>query len=344
MSIMLDEIREQPQVLRKTFIQGWRDVQPFRRFASRSDFRIILIVARGTSDNAAMFGRYLFEATTGIPVSLIAPSIHTLYKSSLRLSNALVIGISQSGEGTDVNLVLESCKAKGAFTVGITNEPDSKMARLVDEVFLVGAGKERSVAATKTYTGQLLLLYLVAWALGAALPADQTRRIPDLAETALDLEKNIAALVERYRFMNQCAVVARGLNYANAYELALKLMETSYVVAERFSSADFLHGPIAMVDRSFPLILFMPPGPTYKGLCEMLRTLQSLNADTLVISSVKVLRRSCRRLILVPGSIKELYTPIPYIIPGQLFAALLARAKGLNPDRPRALSKITRTV
>lgn len=344
MSIMLNEIKEQPAVLRRTFTQGWRAIQSFRRMVEKSDFRLIILVARGTSDNAALFGRYLLETTTGIPVSLAAPSVHTLYKAHLRLDKALVVGISQSGEATDINMVLESCRAQGALTIGITNEPNSSMVQVVNDVLLVQAGKERSVAATKTYTGQLMLLYLLAWALGARIQPDQIRRIPDSARQALRLQTEVEELVDRYRFMEHCAVVARGLNYANAYELALKLMETCYVIAERFSSADFLHGPIAMIERSFPVILFAPPGPAYKGLCEILAKLQALTADTLVISSVKSLREKTQRLILMPDSLDDLFAPIPYIIPGQFFAALLAKTKGLNPDAPRTLSKVTQTV
>ena len=166
--------------------------------------------------------------------------------------DALVIGISQSGESTDTNLVLERARAQGALTIGITNEAGSAMAKLADEVFLVRAGREKSVAATKTYTGQVLVLYLLAYALGADLRLDDMRRLPDWAASALELEKMITALSERYRFMEHAVVVGRGLNYANAFEFALKMMETSYVVAERFSSADFLHGPIAMVERVVP--------------------------------------------------------------------------------------------
>ena len=167
---MLEEIQEQPSVLRRTFMEGWKAIQSFRRRVGKTDFRLIVLVARGTSDNAALFGRYLLETTTGIPVSLAAPSIHTLYRAPLRLQNALVVGISQSGEGTDINQVLEACKAQGARTMGITNEPDSTITRIAHDVLLVRAGKERSVAATKTFTGQLLLLYLIAWGLGAAIP------------------------------------------------------------------------------------------------------------------------------------------------------------------------------
>ena len=165
---MIKEILDQPRALTRSYEAERAHALEFKTFARRRNFRLILLVARGTSDNAALFGRYLLELTTGIPVSLCAPSIHTLYHAKLDLRDALVVGISQSGEATDVNVVLKAARRQRAFTVGITNEAKSSMAGLADEVFLVRAGTQRSVAATKTYTGQLLMLYLLAAALALA--------------------------------------------------------------------------------------------------------------------------------------------------------------------------------
>lgn len=343
MSIMLREIEEQPAALQRTLEREWRKVQRFRQLCAQRQFRLVILVARGTSDNAAMFGRYLIEITTGIPVSLSAPSVHTLYGRDLEVKDALVVGISQSGEGSDINMVLDSSRKRGACTLGITNEPKSSMVNFVDECWFVHAGKERSVAATKTYTGQLLMLYLLSWALGGRLDENQFHRIPDYAATALKLRDEVAGLVERYCFIRHAVVVGRGLNYANAYELALKLMETCYVVAERFSSADFLHGPIAMVERNFPVFVFAPPGATEKGINEILRKVLDLGAETLTISS-RPLDKLARRQLQIPLHIDELYTPIPYIVPGQMVAAMLATVRGIDPDAPRLLTKVTKTV
>ncbi|HEV2176236.1 MAG TPA: SIS domain-containing protein [Terriglobia bacterium] len=344
MSLMMQEILEQPRALRRTLEAERAHALEFKRFAAKQRFRLIVLVARGTSDNAALFGRYLLEITTGIPVSLCAPSVHTLYHARLRLRGALVVGISQSGEATDINLVLESARRQGAYTVGITNEARSPLARLVDDVFLVRAGRQRSVAATKTYTGQLLMFYLLASALGPQVTFDDVRRIPSYVEQAVKLHSELGEVVERYRYMRQCVVVGRGLNYANAFELALKLMETCYVVAERFSSADFLHGPIAMIERDFPVLMLMPPGRTFGDLKKLVTRLRGLHADTLAISSAGARLPAATRVIRVPGPIPEIYTPIPYIVPGQLFAALLAEVKGFDPDKPRSLQIVTRTV
>jgi glucosamine--fructose-6-phosphate aminotransferase (isomerizing) len=353
MSLMLDEIRQQPAALEKTLRSELRAAERLRRTLARRRPKWILLAARGTSDNAAQFARYLLEITTGIPVSLAAPSVFTLYKSRLDLRDALVVAISQSGESTDTNVVLAEGAAAGSLTVGITNESRSAMASLAQQVLLVRAGKENSVAATKTYTGQLAAVYLLAYALGARLRPDDLARLPELAAAALRLEPEVRERAGRYRFMEHAVVVGRGLNYANAFEFALKMMETCYVVAERFSSADFLHGPIAMVETSFPAFLFAPSGVTWPGVGELLAKLIALRAETLVITdaSNRAAREAAPRALVVPERLgrkswkpEELYTPIPYIVPAQLFAAYLAQEKGLDPDRPRALSKVTRTL
>ena len=350
MSQMLAEIREQPAALERTLR---RELKTFRALKVRFEKKrppLVVLAARGTSDNACQFGRYLIEIATGIPVALAAPSVSTLYHAPLRLEGALVVAISQSGESTDTNGVLEEAKACGAFTIGITNEGASTLARIADQALLVHSGREKSVAATKTYTGQLMSLYLLSWALGAPLELDDLARLPETAEAALTLDANVARRAERYRFMDHAVAIGRGLNYANAFELALKLMETCYVVAERFSSADLLHGPIAMVERNFPAFLFCPPGVTWPVMKEMVERLESLHAETLLITD-RSNGEAGKGAVRIPLALAhagrlpvEVYTPIPYIIPGQLFAAHLAEVKGLNPDQPRGLTKVTQTL
>ena len=341
---MLEEIAQQPSALEKTIREERAKVARVGAFLRKREIDQIVLAARGSSDNAALFGRYLLEITTGIPVSLAAPSVHTLYQAQLKLSRALVVGVSQSGEGEDINRVLENARAGGAFTIGITNEAASTMAGLVDETLLMHGGRERSVAATKTFTGQMLHFYMLAEALSEKGAQLNYEAIPEFAARALETQAAVRSLVERYLFMENCVVVGRGLLYGNAYELALKLMETCYVVAERFSSADFFHGPLAIVERHFPVIAFAPPGVTLAGVRELLGRLQELRADTLVIASDREACESCTRSITMPAEIDELLAPIPYIIPAQLFAAHLAEAKGLNPDAPRSLAKVTRTL
>jgi len=346
MSRMLEEIRQQPEALTRTLSAEMRRVERFKRMLAKKRPRLVVLVARGTSDNAALFGRYLLEITTGIPVSLAAPSIATLYHAPLDYRETLVVAISQSGESTDTNLVLEQAREQGALTLGITNESGSTLARIAEHVFLVRAGKEKSVAATKTYTGQMLAMYLLAYALGGGIRIADLERIPEAVEGALRLESEIDALSERYRFMRYAVVVGRGLNYANAFEFALKMMETCYIVAERFSSADFLHGPIALVEPNFPVFAFAPPGVTWPSIGETMERLKGLEAEVVAITDSGNSEAESRstRVIRLPKRLKELLTPIPYIVPAQLFAACLAAQKGLNPDHPRTLSKVTLTL
>ena len=341
---MLQEIGEQPAALEKTIAEERDKIGRVAQSVIRKDVDLIVLVARGSSDNAALFGRYLLEITTGIPVSLSAPSVHTLYNAKLNLRRALVIGVSQSGEGEDINRVLENARACGAFTIGITNEPASSMVKLVDETLLMRGGHERSVAATKTFTGQMMLFYMLAAALSKDSRSIDYEKIPEFTARALEQKPAIIELVQRYVFMENCVVVGRGLAYANAYEFALKLMETCYVVAERFSSADFLHGPVAMIERHFPVFLFAPAGVMLAGTKDLIGRLRELKAHTLAITGDLDAASMSSRSIIMPREIDEFLAPIPYIIPAQLFAGLLAEAKGLDPDQPRSLSKVTRTL
>jgi glucosamine--fructose-6-phosphate aminotransferase (isomerizing) len=343
MSIMMREISEQPEALERTLRAERAHVHRVAARLRKSDIRLIVLVARGTSDNAALFGRYLLEMTSGVPVSMSAPSIYTVQHRRLNLRNALVIGVSQSGEGPDINMVLESARKGGAQVLAVTNHGRSTMARIAQDTFVTRAGREKSVAATKTYTCQLMIFHMLAAALSNE-GFEGLHRIPDYAEGALSLSEEMQSLVERYRFMDRCVVVGRGLNYASAYEMALKLMETCYVAAERFSSADFLHGPIAVVQQDFPVILFAPPGPAFSEMKGLAKKLKENQVDSLIISSEQGILRYAGRAIKIPERVPELYSPIPYIIPGQIFAAMLAGLKGLSPDRPRGLKKVTKTL
>jgi glutamine---fructose-6-phosphate transaminase (isomerizing) len=345
LSLMLEEIRQQPAVLARILEEERAKIRELGTTLRKRSVRLIVLVARGSSDNAAQFGRYLLEIATGIPVSLAAPSVYTLYGAKLRLDQALVVGVSQSGEGDDINRVLREARTCGAFTVGITNEAGSSMGSSVDVLLLLHGERERSIAATKTLTGQMMIFYLLAEALaGNSAITQGYERVPEFCAKALAHEAAIRELAPRYTFMENCVILGRGLLYGNAYELALKLMETCYVVAERFSTADFFHGPLAMVERRFPVILFAAPGAMMPGVKTLAYRLKELRAETVAITSDGELATICSRIVPMDPEITEFLAPIPYIIPGQLFAALLAEAKGLDPDAPRSLSKVTRTL
>ena len=344
MSLMLKEIAEQPAVLERIIKTEAPRLNKIGESLKARGIDLIILAARGSSDNAAQFGRYLLETVCGIPVSLSAPSVYTLYKAKLDLRRALVVGVSQSGEGSDINKVLESAKKFGAFTLGITNSARSSMSKVADETILIKAGKERSVAATKTYTGQMMIFYLLANALAEDKGKIDLEKIPGFSFEALSKGAEVKEIAERYAFMENCVVVGRGLNYGNSFELALKLMETCYVVAERFSSADFFHGPLAIVERRFPVIMFAPKGITKKSNLDLLKRLQELNADSFSITNDPQIAKLSSRSLAMPADIDEVLSPIPFVIPAQLLAAYLSEVKGLDPDAPRSLSKVTKTM
>ena len=335
MSLMLAEIAEQPAALERTIAQERAKIAKLGNTLKARDIHLIVLVARGSSDNAALFGRYLLEITTGIPVSLSAPSVHTIYNAELRLDHALVVGVSQSGEGEDINRVLESARRSGAFTIGITNEPGSSMTSLVDETLLTHGGRERSVAATKTFTGQMLLFYMLAAELARNAAPFSYESIPEFVAGALEQKEAISELVQRYVFMENCVVVGRGLAYANAYELALKLMETSYLPALAFSGADLLHGPLAMTDPDVPVLAVVGDGPGGESMKDVIGRLAEQRADVVTVGPGGVLN--------VP-SVDERYAPLLDILPLQQLAMSLALARGEDPDAPRGLKKVTATM
>lgn len=363
---MLDEIQEQPEALRRTLTNTADAACQLALEAQQRGVEFVILAARGTSDHAALYGQYLFQYLNGVPVALATPSLYTLYGASPRLGKALVIGISQSGESPDIVEVIKLSREAGALTAGITNQEGSQLATTADHTLLCHAGLERSVAATKTYTTTCAALALLAAFLPGGEPLrDDIKRLPELVTAALKSEEIVARIAERYVHARDCVVLGRVFQYSTARETALKLEETCYVVSTPFSTADFKHGPAALIDRGLPVIIFAPPGRTSTDSFELLRLLRERGADCLVITEDERLQELASTSIrlelpelttpVAPGaraagsgndaqtSVAELLAPIPYIVPGQLFAHYLARYKGLNPDQPRGLTKITRT-
>ncbi|MGQ9523574.1 MAG: SIS domain-containing protein [Armatimonadota bacterium] len=343
--LMLDEIREQPAAFSRVLELEWSTAQEIAREVRRRDIRFVVIAARGSSDNAAAFGKYLLEIENGLPVSLAAPSVMGLYGARMRLEQCLVIGISQSGEALDVTEVLAGSREMGATTVAITNTEGSAMAQAAEHVMLCRAGEERSVAATKTYLNSLGALYLLSAALGGRTPGlfDLVRSLPNRLDRVLAMEEQIRSRVERYRYMDECVVISRGLNLATAYEIALKLTETCYLVAEPYSSSDFMHGPIAMVENGFPCFLFAPEGVCLSGMVELARQLRDRQAEVVVFSESRDVLDCAVTRFSMPDGTPELLSPPVYAVAGQLFACWLSVTRGLNPDAPRGLRKVTRT-
>jgi glucosamine--fructose-6-phosphate aminotransferase (isomerizing) len=305
----------------------------------------VIIAARGSSDNAAVYGKYILETRLGVPVALSAPSVVTLLNGRLRARRTVTIGISQSGQSTDIVALLAAARTRGALTIAITNVARSPLGRVAEETILTHAGDEHSIAATKTYLNQVVALALVgaAWA-GDHRLSTQVMAVPEAQRKVLNQEAEIARVAERYRYMHACIVAARGYDLATARELALKLMETCYVVALPLSSADLLHGPIALVEHDFPVFLVAPPGRTFAHLLDVATHLRARRAETAVLSSDPQILRLARVPIHVPGQTADAIAPSVYGVAIQLLACYLARAKGINPDRPRGLRKVTRTL
>jgi glucosamine--fructose-6-phosphate aminotransferase (isomerizing) len=267
-----------------------------------------------------------------------------MYHSKLNLSKWLVIGISQSGESTDITEVVKQAKEMGALTLGLTNVKGSTLAKISDYSLFCDAGEEKSVAATKTYTSTLGLVYL----LSAALKGDD--KMPEKLKTAAGVmkkifaeEEKIANVVARYRYMTQCMVVARGLNQCTCQEAALKLAETCYIVAKAYSAADVQHGPIAAVYEGFPVFMYAPAGKAYSSMVELAHKMKESGAELIVFSPEDEILKMATTAIKIPD-VEEEISPIVDIVAGQLFAQYLAVSKGNNPDQPRHLKKVTLTM
>jgi glucosamine--fructose-6-phosphate aminotransferase (isomerizing) len=345
LSHMLREIREAPQASTRLQDLEGAKIRALGARLLRWNPPSVIIAARGSSDNAAVYGKYVLETRLGVPITLAAPSVVTLLKGRLRVRRAVAIGISQSGKSTDIVAFLAAARAHGALTIAVTNAARSPLARTAHETVITHAGDERSVAATKTYLNQAVALAL----LGAAWTGDERfgqeiASIPRLQQRVLACEAEIAHTAERYRYMHACIVAARGYDFATARELALKFMETCYVVALPLSSADLLHGPIALVDHDFPVFLIAPPGPTLGHLMDVASRLRARRAETVILSSEPQILRLSRVPIRIPGGAADAVAPPVYGVAIQLLAYYLSRIKGINPDRPRGLRKVTRTL
>ena len=304
---------------------------------------VVMIAARGTSDNAALYAQYVLGARNGLLVAPASPSLVSLYDAPPRMGNALVIGISQSGRSPDVVGVLAEARRQGAITVAITNYRSSELAAAAEYLIELETGEERAVAATKTYVAEIAVVAM----LSAALLDDQASRdelgaLPGALRSALEREAEIASLAEAWAGESRCAILARGFQYATAREWALKLKELAYVLADPYSAADFQHGPIALVGEGFPILAVATTGPALPGMVELLERLRAASARLLVLTDADGLDHF-GDVVRVPR-VPEWLSPIVSILPAQLFAYHLARARGLDTENPRNLSKVTRTL
>lgn len=343
-SHIFQEIHEQPAVLTRLLSTEKEVIRQLAAAIKDRDISHVVIAARGTSDNAGRYAQYLLGGVNGSTVALATPSLFSIYNRPPRFGNALVLGISQSGTSPDIVAVLAEARRQGKLTAAITNVPDSDLGHQADFVINQQAGIERSIAATKTYTSQLASIALLS-----ATLADDTEmlaaleEIPAVAAATLAMEPELARITPRYRYMRDCVVIGRGYNYATAFELALKLKELTYTIAEPYSSADFLHGPLALIEHGFPAIVIAPTGVMSAEMKKFVQTLNEREAEVIIISDGPDILGQARIPLALPRSVPEWLSPLTSIIPGQLLAMHLAYVRDYDPDHPRGLRKVTKT-
>jgi glucosamine--fructose-6-phosphate aminotransferase (isomerizing) len=338
---MASEIDEQPAVWRAVLARQDEFAAAGRAIAGFAP-RFVLLAARGTSDHAALYGKYLVEILHRLPAGLASPSTLTVYGAAPALQGVLLLAVSQSGGSPDLVRTVEVGRRGGALTVAITNNPDSPLAQAAEYQLDIAAGTERAVAATKSYTAQLMALYLLlaAW---RGETDEAARALPDLGAAVLQAAAAALASVERYRFAQRLVVTGRGYAYPTAREAALKLMETSYLSAQAFSGADLLHGPLAMLDRLVPVLAVVPEGRAGAAMAPVMARIAQAGADVFVVGGAAAVAAAHDGFVLPEGAAEEL-SPLLEILPLQLLALRLALARGEDPDAPRGLRKVTETL
>lgn len=341
-ALMAAEIAEQPAVWRRLLGEGQAAIDRAAAVIRERNPRFVLLLARGTSDRAALYAKYLVEIRHQLPAGLVSPSTMTAYGARPDLRDVLMIAVSQSGGSPDLVSTLRVAREQGALTVAVTNNPASPLAGVADLGIDVLAGPERAVAATKSYSAQLLALYLL---LEKARGADGSaaHELPALGEKVLGLEERIASAADRYRFAQRMVLTGRGYTYPTVQEAALKLMETSYLSAQAFSGADLLHGPLAMLDASVPVIAVIPEGVGATAMAPVLPRLRETGADVFCVGA-PVAVEEVGAGIALPGGIPQELSPVLEIVPLQHLAMHLAVQRGVDPDAPRGLRKVTETL
>jgi glucosamine--fructose-6-phosphate aminotransferase (isomerizing) len=338
------ELREQPEILAALLSRGREAAERIAASLRGRPMRFAVLAARGSSDNAARYGQYLLGLHNSLVAALATPSLFTQYKAMPSLADALVIGISQSGQSPDIVEVLRHAREQGAPTLAITNEAASPLATTAELVFPLHAGAERAVAATKTYTTQLLSLAMLSAALRGEKEAwDDLAGVPGRVGAAIDANAGTAAAAARFREHAALVVLGRGLNLATASEIALKIQETSGVMAQAYSSADFLHGPMAVLMRGLPVLVAAPGPRAFDDLDAVLGLARQTQASLLAISDRREILDAAEVALPLPGGTPEWLSPLVAVVPGQLFALGLCVARGLDPDAPRGLRKVTLT-
>jgi len=339
------EILDQPTVLSRLLRESMGEARRIGGEIGRRDFDFAFLAARGSSDNAGLYAKYLWGLHNHLPVALAAPSMFSLYQSPPALTRALVVGISQSGQSPDIVGVVQEGRRQGAPTLAVTDDPGSPLAEAADFVLFTDTGTEKSIAATKTYTAQLLAIAMISVGLqGSSERLEELNRVPELLTEVLGTDELIEQAAAHYRDIQHCVVLGRGYDYATAHEWSLKLKELTYVLAAPYSSADFLHGPVAILEKGFPVLAVAPLGHVYQDMLRLLKNLVDTRAvKLLVVSNADDALALAEAPLRIPLDLPQWISPIVTAVPAQLFSYHLARAKGLDVEHPRGLQKVTRT-
>jgi glucosamine--fructose-6-phosphate aminotransferase (isomerizing) len=337
------ELREQPAALERLLDRQGDRAREIAGIFGRDDVKYVLIASRGSSGNAARYAQYLMGRAHRVPVMFATPSLYTIYEQPPRLEGAVVVGISQSGASPDVASVLAEARRQGRPTVALTNAPGSPLAQEADSVLLLEAGDERAVAATKTYLNSLGAIAMLFAAADGPVAEAELARMPSVLEEQIELSIATAPPLDEYADVVGATVVARGVNYGTAFEIALKIRELSGLVVEAYSPADLMHGPIAAIREGWPVIVVAPTGPARPSVEGLVLPLLERGARIIAVSDVAaVLRRAQTRLPLV-ARVPEWLSALTAVIPGQLTALRLAQLRGLDIDSPAGLNKVTLT-
>jgi glucosamine--fructose-6-phosphate aminotransferase (isomerizing) len=337
------EIGECPAVVERLLVSALPPLRDLAEQVRRRSPEAVFIAARGTSDHAATYAQYVLGVRNQLPVGLATPSVQSVYGASPNVKRALVVGVSQSGRSPDVVEVLADARRQGALTLAVTNAPDSPLAGVGDVVVDLGAGPELAIAASKTYVAELVVMALLSDALRGTEMDEALRAIPSFLAGALDGEADVASLVADRGGLTECAVIARGYQYSTAREWALKLKEIARIQTDPYSAADFEHGPITLVEPGYEVLAIAVQGPTLGGLRELFARLARDGARLVVASDDAAARQAADGAIALDPSVPEWLSPIVTIVHCQLFAYHLAVARGLDPDAPRGLQKVTLT-
>jgi len=334
---MAAEMAEQPDRL-AALVARWDGAVAQVRALAWPELAGSVIVARGSSDAAGAYGRYLLELVSRRPVSMAAPSLHTLYGADVDYRRFLAVAVSQSGRTPEILTTLQRMQAEGAAGLAITNDGSSPLARAAQATLALEAGEERAVPATKTVTATMMAFALVAAALGTApFTREQAAELPAWVAAALADPEPAEVLAAQLADATRLIVVGRGLLYSAALEAALKVRETTRITAEGFSAADLRHGPIAVVEPGYPVLALRAPGPAFADMADLVDDLRRRGADVALVSE-----EEDAALPLPPG-VPEALAPIVAVVRAQQLALALARRRGLDPDAPEGLAKVTVT-